>query len=107
VVLGGVVLDWPQARSEAWPELGGRSTYQPLWSGGREAPVVRVEPGTGAPGSVVRLADDGEVTVVGPDPVTWWRALTDWAEQTLPGLRAELETRQQLVTGLRRWLLSL
>ena len=91
VALGGVVLDWPRARSERWPELGDRFTYQPLMSNGREALVVRIDPGTGVPGEVVHLSDDGRLSVVGPDPLTWWEGLTDWAERVLPGLRTELE----------------
>jgi hypothetical protein len=91
VALGGVVLDWPRGRSERWPELGDRVTYQPLMGNGREAIVVRIDPGTGAAGEVVHLSDDGELTVVGPDPVAWWEGFTDWAERVLPGLRTELE----------------
>lgn len=90
VALAGVLLDWPQDGWQTWPELGGRFTYQPVWADGREAIVVRLDPRSGAAGEVVHLADDGRVVVLAPDVLSWWQALTSWAEDRLVALRVEL-----------------
>ncbi|MET0695692.1 MAG: hypothetical protein ABWY56_17295 [Propionibacteriaceae bacterium] len=90
VALGGVVLDWPQGASQVWPELDGRFSYQPVSADGREAIVVRIDTRSGAAGEVVHLSDDGSVALLAGDVVGWWEALTSWAEEKLPALRAEL-----------------
>jgi hypothetical protein len=97
VALAGVSVDWPQGLTQRWPELGeDRFGYQPVWSMGREAVVVRIGP-EGRPGEVLHVRGDGGVgleaggvDLVAPDVLTWWRRLTTWAEATLPTLAEEL-----------------
>jgi hypothetical protein len=90
VAIGGVVLDWPQGASQTWPELGERHTFQPVWAEGREAVVVRIDPETGEAGEVVHVRGDGDLGVIAGDIVSWWEALTGWAEQELVDLEREL-----------------
>lgn len=102
IAVGAVVVDWPQAASQQWPELEARHTYQPVWADGRAAVVVRIDPVSGAAGEVVQVVGDaeGSVRTLAGDAVTWWESFTEWAERALVDLveelRSEVEDEEEL-----------
>jgi hypothetical protein len=90
VDFGPVDFTWPQSIRQVWWEQGfeNRYAHQPLWAGadGHEAIVVRIDPGTGAPGEVVYLRDGARLDTLAPDIITWWETFTTWAEEELTRL---------------------